>query len=139
MVSSICLQILRKIQQFQVWRIHFSNVINHDPTSISQINSTLATLGTGLDKFQARSRRTKPLSHAQFFGRAHFYCKKEKNRSANFRSKSQSTCDILMFKHLMTSKLSYFLGNCETFNYLPSLEQVRGVFRTPSNIYMELF
>ena len=34
----------------------------------------------------------------------------------------------------MTSKLIDLFKYCETFNELPAMEQVRVVFRTPSNI-----
>ena len=44
-----------------------------------------------------------------------------------------------MFRHLMTSKLSYVLIDCEAFNYLLALEPVRGAFSIPSNIYMDFF
>ena len=39
----------------------------------------------------------------------------------------------------MTPKLIYVLMDCEILNWLSALEQVRGVFRTPSNIFDRTF
>ena len=52
----------------------------------------------------------------------------------------QYTCNILiMFFYLMISKLIYLLSEHETVDQFLALEQVRGILRTPSNIYNRMF
>ena len=43
-----------------------------------------------------------------------------------------------MLTHVMTSKLIHLLMDCETFNELPALGQVRGLFRAFNISMMKL-
>ena len=59
---------------------------------------------------------------------------------SKYSPEDQRTYNILIkFTYLMKSKLIFLLINFVMFNSLPALEQVRGLFRTASNITMEFF
>ena len=56
-----------------------------------------------------------------------------------YRKLQRGYNSLIMFTHLMTSKLIYLLIDCEKFNLLVSLNRFIDLFRAHSNMYDKIF